>query len=67
MKIDEAFCDLKSLFGFRRLVLTDNSPERIELLWLLGVMSIGLSLLLDEKSGYRWAKHQNDPRKRCSL
>jgi hypothetical protein len=67
MKIEEAFRDLKSLFGFRSLVIKDDSQPRVELLWLLCVMSMGLSLLLYEKSGYRWAKHKNDNRKRCSL
>jgi hypothetical protein len=51
MKIEEAFRDLKSLFGFRSLVLKDNSQQRIELLWLMCVMSMGLSFLLYEKSG----------------
>jgi len=67
MKIEEAFRNLKSLFGFRSLVLKDHCQERVELLWLLGVMSMGLSFLLYEKSGYRWAKQKNDRYKRFSL
>ena len=67
MKIEEAFRNLKSLFGFRSLVLKDHCQERVELLWLLGVMSMGLSFLLYEKSGYRWAKQKNDGYKRFSL
>ena len=77
MKIEEAFRDLKSLFGFRSLVLKDDSQQRVELLWLLckkqptpsayGVMSMGLSFLLYEKSGYRWSKQRNDSKKRLSL
>jgi hypothetical protein len=67
MKIEEAFRDLKSLFGFRSLVLTDDSQSRLELLWLMCVMSMGLSFLLYEKSGYRWAKQNNDNHKRLSL
>lgn len=67
MKIEESFRDLKSLFGFRSLVLKDDSQKRIELLWLLCVMSMGLSFLLYEKSGYRWAKQKNDNKKRFSL
>jgi len=67
MKIEEAFRDLKSLFGFRSLVLKDDSQPRVELLWLMCVMSMGLSLILYEKSGYRWAKQRNDNHKRCSL
>lgn len=67
MKIEEAFRDLKSLFGFRSLVLKDDSQQRVELLWLLCVMSMGLSFLLYEKSGYRWAKEKNDNQKQLSL
>ena len=67
MKIEEAFRDLKSLFGFRSLILKDDSQQRVELLWLLCVMSMGLSFLLYEKSGYRWAKQKNDNKKRLSL
>lgn len=67
MKIEEAFRDLKSLFGFRSLVLKNDCMQRIELLWLLDVMAMGLSFLLYEKSGYRWAKRFNDTIKRFSL
>jgi hypothetical protein len=67
MKIEEAFRDLKSLFGFRSLVLKDHCQQRIELLWLLCIMSMGLSFLLYEKSSYRWAKEKNDNHKRFSL
>jgi hypothetical protein len=67
MKIEEAFRDLKSLFGFRSLVLKDDCQQRVELLWLMCVMSMGLSFLLYEKSGYRWAKQKNDNHKRFSL
>jgi len=67
MKIEEAFRDLKSLFGFRSLVLKDDSQQRVELLWLLCVMAMGLCYLLYEKSGYRWAKEKNDNKKRFSL
>ena len=67
MKIEEAFRDLKSLFGFRNLVLKDDSQQRVELLWLMCIMSMGLSFLLYEKSGYRWAKDKNDNHKRLSL
>lgn len=67
MKIEEAFRDLKSLFGFRSLVIKDDSQPRVELLWLMCIMSMGLSFLLYEKSGYRWGKERNDNHKRLSL
>ncbi|RMD59736.1 IS4/IS5 family transposase [Candidatus Parcubacteria bacterium] len=67
MQIEEAFRDLKSLFGFRALVLKEVTLERVEQLWLLNVLSMGLVFLLYEKSGYRWAQAFNDARKRFSL
>jgi hypothetical protein len=67
MKIEESFRDLKSLFGFRNLVLKDHCQQRVELFWLLCVMSMGLSLILYEKSGYRWSKQKNGNKKCLSL
>lgn len=67
LKIEEAFRDLKSLFGFRSLVIKDDSQPRVELLWLMCVMSMGLSFLLYEKSGYRWSKEKNGNQKQLSL
>ena len=59
MQIEECFRDLKSLFGFKELVLKDTEQTRFELLFLLVIMSMGMILILYEKSGYRWSKYYN--------
>jgi hypothetical protein len=67
-QIEEGFRDLKSLFGFKHLVLKKPTQERVELLFLLVVIAMGLLFLLYEKSGYRWAKYYNTScRKEFSL
>lgn len=68
IQIEEAFRDMKSLFGFKELSLKDNSQSRVELLFFLVIISMGLILLLYEKSGYRWSKYYNTTiRKEYSL
>lgn len=68
MQIEEAFRDIKSLFGFKELVLKDTEQTRFELLFLLVIISLGMILLLYEKSGYRWSKYYNTScRKEYSL
>jgi hypothetical protein len=67
-QIEEGFRDLKSLFGFKHLVLKKVTQERIEILFLLVIISMGLLFLLFEKSGYRWSKFYNTScRKEFSL
>ena len=58
-QIEEGLRDLKSLFGFRHLVLKKATQQRVEILFLLAIISMGLLFLLFEKSGYRWAKFYN--------
>jgi hypothetical protein len=58
-QIEEGFRDLKSLFGFRHLVLKKPTQERVEMMFLLVIIAMGLLFLLFEKSGYRWAKYYN--------
>jgi hypothetical protein len=68
MQIEEGFRDLKTLFGFRHLVLKKPTQERVELLFLLVIISMGFLFLLFEKSGYRWSKYYNTScRKEFSL
>lgn len=68
MQIEEAFRDLKSLFGFKKLVLKDTEQSRFELIFLLVIISMGMILMLYEKSGYRWSKYYNtSSRKEFSL
>ena len=49
-QIEEGIRDLKTLFGFRHLVLSNPTCERIEILLFLVIVSMGLLLLLFEKS-----------------
>ena len=68
MQIEEGFRDLKSLFGFKHLVLKNPTQARVEICFLLVIISMGLLLLLFEKSGYRWSKYYNTScRKEFSL
>lgn len=68
MQIEEAFRDLKSLFGLKELVLKDTDQIRFELIFLLVIISMGMLLMLYEKSGYRWSKYYNtSSRKEFSL
>ena len=67
-QIEEGFRDLKSLFGFKHLVLKKATQERVEILFLLVIISMGLLFLLFEKSGYRWSRYYNTScRKEFSL
>jgi len=59
MRIEEAFRDVKSLFGFRHLVLKDTKQSRVERILMLVIIGMGLLFLLFEKSGYRWSKFYN--------
>lgn len=68
VQIEEGFRDMKSLFGFKHLVLKRATKERIQILFLLVIISMGLLFLLFEKSGYRWSKYYNTScRKEFSL
>ena len=68
MQIEEGFRDLKTLFGFRHLVLKKPEQERVELMLLFVIISMGLLFLLFEKSGYRWSGYYNTScRKEFSL
>lgn len=58
-QIEEGFRDLKSLFGFKHLVLKKPTQERVQMMFLLAIIAMGLLFLLFEKSGYRWAKYYN--------
>ena len=68
MQIEEAFRDLKSLYGFKELVLKDTDQVRFETIFLLVIISLGMIFILYEKSGYRWSKYYNtSSRKEYSL
>jgi hypothetical protein len=68
MRIEEAFRDMKTLFGFKHLVLKDTEQSRVERILMLVIIGMGLLFLLFEKSGYRWSKYYNTScRKEFSL
>jgi hypothetical protein len=56
-QIEESFRDLKSLFEFKELVLKDTEQDRFELLFLLVIISMGMILILYEKSVYRCSSY----------
>lgn len=67
-QIEEGFRDIKSLFGFKALVLKKPTQKRVELLFLFVIISMGMLFLLFEKSGYRWSRFYNTScRKEFSL
>ena len=59
MQIQHAFRDIKSTFGFGKLVLKKTEKHRIDMLFLIAVFAYGLSFLSYEKSAHRWAKTLN--------
>lgn len=59
MRIEELFRDLKSLFGFRHLVLKETEQSRVEQILLIVIIGMGIIFMLYEKSGYRWSKYYN--------
>ena len=59
MQIEHAFRDIKSTFGFGKLVLKKTEKHRIALLWLIAIFAYGLCFLSYEKSAHRWAKNLN--------
>ena len=68
MRIDEAFRDLKTLFGFKHLKLKDTQQSRVERILMLVFIGMGLLSVLFQKSGYRWSKYFNTScRKEYSL
>ncbi len=56
MQIEHGFRDIKSCFNFKVLVLKKTEKSRIELLFLIVVMTYGLLFLTYEKAAGIWAK-----------
>ena len=67
IQIEESFRDLKSLFGFKYLVLKGMRQERVEMMLFLVIVSMGILLIKYEKSGYRWMRELYGRRKVYSL
>ena len=56
MQIEHGFRDIKSCFNFKDLVLKKTQKSRIQLLFLIVVMTYGLLFLTYEKAAGLWAK-----------
>ena len=67
MQVEQGFRDLKSTFGFKKLRLKIIDKQRLQLLWLMLCVSYGMLMLIYQKSGYRWAKKFNHPKKNMAL
>lgn len=67
MQIEHGFRDIKSCFGFGKLVLKKPTHPRVAVLWLLACVAYGLLFLSYEKSATRWAKTFNGRQKRYSV
>ena len=67
MQIEHGFRDIKSCFGFGKLVLKKPTHQRVAVLWFLACLAYGLVFLSYEKSATRWAKAFNGPQKRYSV
>ena len=59
MRIEHGFRDIKSTFGFGKLVVKKNEKHRIQLLLLMAILAYGLCFFAYEKSADRWAKTLN--------
>lgn len=59
MQIEHGFRDIKSCFGFGKLVLKKPTRQRVAVLWLLACLAYGLLFLSYEKAATRWAKAFN--------
>ena len=67
MQIEHGFRDIKSCFGFGKLVLKKPTRQRVAVLWLLACLAYGLLFLSYEKSATRWAKAYNGGQKQYSV
>ena len=67
MQIEHGFRDIKTGFGFGKLILKKPTKSRINLLWLLACLSYGLLFIIYQKSGDRWAKAFNTKTKIYAL
>ena len=67
MQIEHGFRDIKSCFGFGKLVLKKPTYPRVCLLWLLASVAYGLLFLSYEKAATQWAKAFNGSQKRYSV
>ena len=59
MQIEHGFRDIKSCFGFGKLVLKKPTQARIDMLWLAACLSYGLLFISYEKTATHWQKAYN--------
>ena len=59
MQIEHGFRDIKSGFGFSKLILKKPTCQRVAVLWLLACLAYNLLFVNYEKSATRWAKNFN--------
>ena len=68
MQIEHGFRDIKSCFGFGKLVLKKPTQARLEVLWLCVCFAYGLLFISYEKTATHWQKFYNtDKRKNYSV
>ena len=56
MQIEHGFRDIKSCFGFGKLVLKKPTQTRIDVLWFCACLAYGLLFISYEKAATHWAK-----------
>ena len=59
MQIEHGFRDIKSCFGFGKLVLKKPTQARLEVLWLCVCFAYGLLFISYEKAATHWQKFYN--------
>ena len=69
MQIEHGFRDIKSCFGFGKLVLKNPTQTRVDVLWLCACLSYGLLFISYEKvASTHWQKaHNSNNRKTLSV
>ena len=65
MQIEHGFRDIKSCFGFGKLVLKKPTQTRLEVLWLSACLAYGLLFISYEKvASTHWQKAYNSPNRK---
>lgn len=59
MQIEHGFRDIKTCFGFGKLVLKNPTQTRVDVLWLCACLAYGLLFISYEKSATHWQKAYN--------
>ena len=59
MQIEHGFRDIKTCFGFGKLVLKKPTQARVDVLWLCACLAYGLLFISYEKAATHWEKAYN--------